>query len=314
MLSPQTQYRDRLFNFIFGSDEHREWTLDLYNAVNHTSYTDPDLIEFTTIREVLYLGMRNDVSFLISDLMNLWEQQSTFNPNMPLRMMEYTAQLYERFITQNRKNKFGKRQIMLPVPRLVVFYNGQDEKEDVVTLRLSDAFPEALRPLANIEVEVTMLNINYGHNQAFLQACRPLTEYAWVVERVHENRRRLKGLVPEEKLLEVAIDRMIDEMPDKYVLKPYLEEHRAEVKGMLLTEYDEVKTMELFKEEGREEGRQEGRQEGREEGREEGMARGMGLFGELISKLLSAGRVDDAARASTDPVWRDRLLSEFQLI
>ena len=51
-----------------------------------------------------------------------------------------------------------------------------------------------------------------------------------------------------------AIDRAISAMPDDFVIKPFLEVHRAEVKGMLLTEYNEAEQMELFKEDGRREG------------------------------------------------------------
>ena len=77
-------YKDRLFNFIFGSEENKEWTLSLYNAMNGTSYRDPSMIEINTIKEVLYLGMHNDVSFLITPdtnlvadtaLLNLYEQR-----------------------------------------------------------------------------------------------------------------------------------------------------------------------------------------------------------------------------------------------
>ena len=87
MASENVQYKDRLFNFLFGAEENRAWTLSLYNAVNHSDYQDPDAIEITTIKEVMYLGMHNDVSFLIMGEMNLYEQQSTYNPNMPVRML-----------------------------------------------------------------------------------------------------------------------------------------------------------------------------------------------------------------------------------
>ena len=41
--------------------------------------------------------------------------------------------------------------------------------------------------------------------------------------------------------------------PEEYQIKTFLETHRAEVYGMLLTEYDEAETMELFRKEGKEE-------------------------------------------------------------
>ena len=91
MAAARDEYRDRLFNFLFGNSEHKEWTLSLYNAVNGTSYTDPEQITITTIRQVLYMGMHNDVSFMIVGEMNLYEQQSSFNPNIPLRMLQYGA-------------------------------------------------------------------------------------------------------------------------------------------------------------------------------------------------------------------------------
>ena len=66
-LEVNRQYKDRLFKFIFGREENRAWTLSLYNALNGTSYEDSDEIEFTTIENFIYIGMRNDVSFVFAD-------------------------------------------------------------------------------------------------------------------------------------------------------------------------------------------------------------------------------------------------------
>ena len=247
MPSGNTQYKDRLFSFIFGSEEHKEWTLSLYNAVNGSAYQDPSDIVITTIRQVLYLGMHNDVSFMISGEMNMYEQQSTLNPNMPLRMMQYAGNLYEKDLTLREKNKYSKRLIELAVPKLVVFYNGLDEEPDETILYLSDAFPKERREEADIQVRVRMLNINSGRNAAMMATCKPLEEYAWIVEEIRK-REDVMGL-------ELAIDSSIDEMPEDFEIKSYLEAHKAEVKAMLLTEYNEAKTMELFREEGRTEGR-----------------------------------------------------------
>ncbi|SFL58133.1 hypothetical protein SAMN05216390_1581, partial [Lachnospiraceae bacterium KH1T2] len=109
-----------------------------------------------------------------------------------------------------------------------------------------------------IEVKVRMINVNYGKNRELLEKCKPLSEYAWLVDRI----RSIKSEQKLESTLESAIDRAITEMPENFVLRPFLIAHRSEVKGMLLTEYNEVETMQLFKEDGRREGRLEGRQEG----------------------------------------------------
>ena len=99
MSAGSPEYKDRLFSFVFGNEAHKEWTLSLYNAINDTHYDNPDDISIETIRQVLYMGMHNDVAFLISDEINLYEQQSTPNPNMPLRLLQYTANIYERLIS-----------------------------------------------------------------------------------------------------------------------------------------------------------------------------------------------------------------------
>ncbi|MBQ9564615.1 MAG: hypothetical protein IJU98_03405 [Synergistaceae bacterium] len=256
MAEDHPQYKDRLFNFIFGSEENKAWTLSLYNAINGSSYTDPEAIQITTIKGVLYLGMHNDVSFLISMVMSLYEQQSSFNPNMPLRLLQYAGNLYEKYVIENKLNKYGHTLLKLPVPKLVVFYNGEQEQADEVILRLSDSFPEGAEP--DIEVRVRMLNVNYSRNRKLLEDCKPLGEYAWLVEEVRKNKA--------QKDLESTIDRAITDMPDDFVIKPFLVAHRSEVKGMLLTEYDEAATMEMFREDGRREGRLEGQREGRREG------------------------------------------------
>lgn len=281
----QNTYKDRLFSFIFGNEEHREWTLSLYNAVNGTHYEDASQIVITTIKEALYLGMHNDVSFMISNEMNMYEQQSTYNPNMPLRMLQYTGSLYEKNVTARGKNKYGRTIVDLPVPKLVVFYNGRKDEPDETTLYLRDAFPKELRDDADIQVRVRMVNVNKGRNGRLMAACKPLTEYAWIVDKIRE-------LEPEAGL-EAAIGMAIDAMPRNFVTRPLLEAHKAEVKDMLLTEYDEAKAMELFRMEGKEEGKVQ--------------------LGTLIAKLLLLGRTDDALRASTDPVYREQLIAEYQI-
>ena len=244
-------YKDRLFTFIFGNEAYKAWTLELYNAINHTQYDNPEDISIETLRQVLYMGMHDDVAFVIADMLNLWEQQSTFNPNMPLRMLEYTANLFEKYIKREGLNKYSQRQIMLPTPRLIVFYNGLREAADESVLRLSDAFKPEHRDCADIAVNVRMININQGHSQTLMEDCRPLSEYAWIVDSIRTLRRSVS--------LEAAIDQTIDGMAGDFMTRPVLQAHKAEVKNMLLTEYNEVETMELFKKEWRAEGREEGR-------------------------------------------------------
>ena len=121
------------------------------------------------------MSMKNDVSFLISDVMNLYEQQSTLNPNMPLRFLIYAGKIYSRYEETTPKfNKYSSTLQVMPAPRCICFYNGITNIEDKVTLKLSDAFKAS----SDIEVTVTMINVNYGHNKELMDACKPLAEYS----------------------------------------------------------------------------------------------------------------------------------------
>ena len=250
------EYKDRLFKFIFGNPENKEWTLSLYNAVNGSSYTNPDDIKLTTLENVVYMNMKNDVSFLIADTMSFYEQQSSFNPNMPMRFFVYAGMVYSRYIeTSQEYRKYSSKQQKAPTPKCICFYNGTSEKDDKTILKLSDSFDSE----SDIEVIVTMINVNYGHNKELMEACKPLEEYAFFIDRVRMYQK-------DSDNLEEAIDKAVEDLPDNSMIKQFLMINKAEVKRMCITEYDEERTLNETREEGREEGRAEGRAEGREEG------------------------------------------------
>ena len=245
--------KDRLFCFIFGREENRKWTLSLYNAVNGTDYDNPDDVDITTMRDVIYMGMKNDVSFIISSEISLYEHQSTYNPNMPVRQLMYLGRQYDRYIKRTRQNIYGSKLMKLPLPRLAVFYNGEDDIRDVV-LKLSDSFPECIdTEKSDVEVRVHMYNIRPQYNSNLLAGCKTLSEYSWFVEEIRRNRKTMD--------IETAIDKAIKDMPEDFEIKIFLTEHQSEVKNMCITEYDEAETMEMFKKEAREEGREQGREE-----------------------------------------------------
>lgn len=179
------EYKGRLFRFVFGAEENKVYLLSLCNAVSGTNYTDVDDIEITTLNDAIYIKMKNDISFLIDSQMNLFEHQSTFNPNMPLRGIEYFAELYGNYIKANGLNIYVNSLQKIPTPRYFVFYNGTEEQPDVVKLKLSDAF-QIPDDSGEFEWTATMLNINYEHNQKLLEQCQPLYEYAHFIKLVKE--------------------------------------------------------------------------------------------------------------------------------
>ena len=228
------EYKDRLFKFIF---KDKEKLLSLYNALNSSHYTNPDDIEITTLEDVIYCKMKNDISFIIDDRLSLFEHQSTYNPNMPLRGFLYFAKHFEKYIVGNEVDIYGSTLIELPTPKFVVFYNGTGMKEDRITLRLSDAFVTA-KEKACMELEAVVLNINYGKNKKLMESCRSLMEYSYFVQKVKD----YSKIHERDEAIELAVEECIKEN----ILKEILIKNRSEVVDMLLTEYDEEKRIRIM--------------------------------------------------------------------
>ena len=221
-----TQHKDRLFKKVF---EAKEDLLSLYNALNGTEHDNPDDIEINTIENFIYMSMKNDISFLIANVMNLYEQQSTINPNMPLRGFLYLSELYRKYFG-SKKDLYSSRQIKLPVPQFVVFYNGTEEEADRREMRMSEAYSGEIKGTPAIECTAILLNINYGHNRELMKKCKRLEGYAILINKIRQYIN--KGLFKEE-----AVERAIDDCIREDVLADILEKHRSEATTMILEEY-----------------------------------------------------------------------------
>ncbi len=244
-------HKDRLFCLLFGSEEYKDNILSLYNALCDTSYTDVNDIQIYTIDNVIYIEMKNDVSILLDSYLHLWEQQSSYNPNMPLRGMMYFSKMYDRYIVEHSYNIYGSTLIRLPTPRYTVLYNGTSEQPAFMQLKLSDAFIHEDKS-GDFEWTANMVNINSGKNDKLLNKCRPLQEYMLLIEAIRHN--RSCGMDVEK-----AVDEAVTYCIDHNILREFLTKHRAEVIDVCITEYDEQAFVNGIKEEGREQGRQEGR-------------------------------------------------------
>lgn len=247
------KFKDALFRMIF---QEKEDLLELYNAINNSSYTDPNDLTITTLEDVIFLGMKNDLSFLIDSQLNLYEHQSTWNENMPLRGLFYFSDMLRGFIEKNDLNLYKEKRISLPVPRYIVFYNGEDTHPDEVELRLSDAFPEKIRNRTSLECKVTVLNINKGHNAKLMAKSKRLSDYSYFVQAVRDN--MVYGYRTEE-----AVAKAVDECIEKDILADILRKNRAEVVDLFMTTYDAKMHKRAIEEEAREKGQAEGRSEER---------------------------------------------------
>ena len=225
------QYQDRLFKAIFGREEHKDWLLSLYNALNGSSYTDPSAIEINTIEGIIYVTMKNDISFLIDSQLNLYEQQSSYNPNMPLRGMMYFAELYQKYISKQRKDIYSSALLKIPTPQFIVIYTGSTKLDDVKELKLSDSF-EVPDTSGRFEWTATVVNISKGHSLKLLEQCPPLRDYAVYVSRI-------KGNVAAGMTKEDAVNEAMEYSIEHNLLNGYFLEQKMEVLNMSLTEFDQ---------------------------------------------------------------------------
>lgn len=206
--------------------------LSLYNAVNQSSYTTADSLTVTTLADAIYIGMKNDISFLISDTLQLYEHQSSKNPNMPLRGLFYLSKIYQNYIKQTRANLYSSSLIPLPFPQYVVFYNGKDNEPDYQEQKLSNAFAAcSARFPPCLEFTAVVLNINIGHNRELLDRCRILWEYSSFIGYIREFIQ--KGLEISE-----AAEHAVRQCLKQNILKDFLEKNQTEVVEVILTEFD----------------------------------------------------------------------------
>ena len=278
-------YKARLFEMIF---REKEELLGLYNAVNGTNYSDPDKLEINTLENAIYLSMHNDVSFIIDSRLSLYEHQSTYSPNLPLRYLFYVSDLYSKMTKDC--NLYGSRRIMLPSPRFLIFYNGKEERPEREVLELAEAF-EIQKQEPWLNLKAVLLNINSGYNNDIVNACKTLSDYVIYTSRVRE----YAELVD----IEEAVERVITECIAEGILADFLTRYRNEAKKMSIYEYDEERQRIWDREEGKELGRKEGQKEGENR------------FATLASALIEAGRAEDILNATKDMEYRKKLYKEY---
>lgn len=232
-LKASPKYKDVLFKYIFGQ---KKYALYLYNALNHSHYTDADDLEIVTLKQGMYFRKRNDVAFLFHNEMFLTEQQSTRNPNMPYRFLEYVVEEYQKYVVKYAYNRYTRTMFRLPAPHFIVLYNVTGKQEEETTLHLSDMYIDGKE--GDLELTVHVYNINSPYGKALKEACEPLLEYCWLVERVRRDMDKEEDKRDPE-ILGRVISKALDDMPDSFLIRKMLMRDRDEVIGMIFEEYDE---------------------------------------------------------------------------
>ena len=201
------------------------------------------------------------------------------NPNIPLRNLFYIAGEYQKLVDD--RSLYSSAIQTIPTPNFVVFYNGTREMEDREICKLSAMYEHTTENPA-LELVVTMLNVNEGHNEELMEQCQTLREYAKYVARVRKYASQME--------LDDAVNRAVEECIAEGILEEFLRANKNEVVSVSIFEYDKEKEEKKLRKAEFEAGRTEGRQEGWKDGVREGEAHGVtrGAFGMIgMCKELS---------------------------
>lgn len=318
------QYKDNVFCLLYRDKNN---LLDLYNGLNDTNYTNVDDLTVTTLKGGVYMKYKNDASFVFGQDLYMFEQQSSRNPNMPLRFLHYLSDVYRQMYTNSDLHR--STMLKIPVPHFVTFYNGKQPLEAESILRLSDMYEKNI-DCPELELMVRVININTDNNAGnksrtfnsnindnsvsnsnihtysseFLSKCETLKDYMIFVNKV-----RVKTDV--EKIdIRTAVTEAVDECIAENVLSEFFRNHREEVITVSIYEYDEEGHLEIVKEEGRQLGIAEGKQLGLAQGRQIGFNEGKQL--ELTKGINAFIKLCKDMNLSDDDTV-NKLIEDYQL-
>lgn len=264
-------YKDTVFRMLFKEPDN---ALSLYNALNGTAYEDIKKLQFNTLENAIYMNIKNDISFLIMNRINLYEHQSTYAPNMPLRDLLYVSDILQEYVKD--KSLYSSRKIKIPNPHFVVFYNGMEKRPEKMEYRLSDLF-FITEEAPELELKVTVLNINQEMNTDLKEKCKILKEYMIYVDKVRNYAKLMS--------FNNAVGKAVEECIRENVLKEFLSKQRAEVIKVSIYEYDKEKELRIIRADEREIGREMGIEIGRKEGEESARKLGIMVLIDVLNEL-----------------------------
>ena len=235
-----SKFKDNVFCMLYRDKRN---LLELYNALNNSAYTNVDDLQVTTLNGGSYMKYKNDASFLLCMSLYMFEQQSSKNPNMPLRFLHYVSDVFRELFSNSMLHR--RSMIKIPVPHFVTFYNGLEKWiEDEDEIRLSDMY-EITTDNPELELKVRVININ--EDVHILNKCKTLRDYMTFVNKV-----RFKMGVEGDDV-RIAVTEAMDECIDEDILVDFFEQHREEVVEVSIYDYDEEEVRKVLAKEMAEE-------------------------------------------------------------
>ena len=231
-----SKFKDNVFCMLYRDKRN---LLELYNALNNSAYTNMDDLQVTTLNGGSYMKYKNDASFLLCMSLYMFEQQSSKNPNMPLRFLHYVSDVFRELFSNSMLHR--RSMIKIPVPHFVTFYNGLEKWVDKEgELKLSDMYEI---PVDDPELELKVRVININEDVHILNKCKTLRDYMTFVNKV-----RFK-MGTEGDDVRVAVTEAMDECIEEDILVDFFEQHREEVVEVSIYDYDEEEVRRVLAEE-----------------------------------------------------------------
>ena len=253
------EYKSDVFSMLM---EYPEYALDVYKALGGRSDAKPSMVEIKTLEKGISLSVRNDAAFIIDTELSLYEHQSTYNPNMPLRSLIYLAEILKPMV--KNKDLYSKKLIKIPKPKFVVFYNGEDDRPEKEIQKLSTAYSHAGDSKDSIELTCTVYNINPDKNNDLKKLSYVLDGYMTLVNKVRELKSADKDYDREnEDVVKEAVEYCID----NHILEEFFRERGSEVVKNMTIDMTFETRQKLFTKEAYEDGKAEGKEEGKAEGK-----------------------------------------------
>ncbi|MDO4966657.1 MAG: hypothetical protein Q4E51_08105 [Lachnospiraceae bacterium] len=249
------EYKSDVFSMLM---EYPEYALDVYKALGGRSDAKPSMVEIKTLEKGISLSVRNDAAFIIDTELSLYEHQSTYNPNMPLRSLIYLAEILKPMV--KNKDLYSKKLIKIPKPKFVVFYNGEDDRPEKEIQKLSTAYSHAGDSKDSIELTCTVYNINPDKNNDLKKLSYVLDGYMTLVNKVRELKSADKDYDREnEDVVKEAVEYCID----NHILEEFFRERGSEVVKNMTIDMTFETRQKLFTKEAYEDGIAEGKEEGK---------------------------------------------------
>ena len=279
-----SKFKDNVFCMLYRDKKN---LLELYNALNNSAYTNVDDLQVTTLNGGSYMKYKNDASFLLCMSLYMFEQQSSKNPNMPLRFLHYVSDVFRELFSNSMLHR--RSMIKIPVPHFVAFYNGLEKWiEDEDEIRLSHMYEI---PTDNPELELKVRVININKDVHILNKCKTLRDYMTFVNKV-----RFKMGVEGDDV-RIAVTEAMDECIDEDILVDFFEKHREEVVEVSIYDYDEEEVRRVLAEEYAQEYAQKVAKEVSEKAFAEGEQSGrqLNLINQVIKKVKKSKTLETIA-------------------